>query len=245
MLKNKDNQEVTLEQLMVEVNKSVDAKVGAKVDDLKIKIADDIKATVVVPFSEQFTTLNEALGKLVATSGTGAGGSGGGAGQGGGNAGAPSPELNAQVKALNEQVKSQSTEITKIRQEKQAADERSERVEREASIKQSLLNLPFVNEKAASTAFTIVAPMVRRLDDGSLVATSDGTDYPVESFVKDYLDKEHAYLLKGSGYSGSGASAGNAGGRGMARVDISEIKPGMSVEKRQQVMDAIKASIAT
>jgi len=229
---------VTLEGIMAEVTKLLDAKVGAKFDDFKkVGLAEAIKAQV-EPVSSQLTTINEALGQLVA----------GQKGPGGGEGGAPvkgqvSPEVNAQLRNLTEQLKTQGGEIAGLRTAKEAAEKRAEETERFSTIRTSLNGLPFVSDKSAETAFSIVVPHVRRLDDGSLVAGINGDNFPVDAFVKDFLQKEHGYLFRTTGASGSGAPASGSGVRMGSKVDINSIKVGMKAEDRQAAVDSIAAAL--
>jgi hypothetical protein len=233
---------VTIEGVMAEVTKLLDAKVGAKFDDFKkTGLVDAIKAQV-DPVNSQLTTINEALGKLVAgQGGSGGSGSGDGGGTGGSKPQVP-PEVNAQLRAFTDQLKAQGTEIASLRTAKETAEKRAEETERFSVIRTALGGLPFVSDKSAETAFSIVQPHVRRLDDGSLVAGIGGDNYPVDAFTKDFLQKEHAYLFKTTGASGSGAPP--AGGIRMgAKVDTNQIKIGMKQEDRQSVVDAIGAAL--
>lgn len=228
---------VTIDGVLAEVTKLIDAKLGAKFDDFKkAGLGDAIKAQV-EPVSAQLATINEALGKLVA-----GGGQGGGEPAGGGKP-QVSPEVNAQLKQFQDLLKAQGTEITSLKTAKEQAEKRAEETERFSTIRTALNGLPFVSDKSAETAFSIVSPHVRRLDDGSLVAGINGSDYPVDAFAKDFLEKEHAYLFRTTGASGSGAPATGSGVRMGAKVDINSIRPGMKQEERQAAIEAIAAAM--
>jgi hypothetical protein len=226
---------VTLE----DVTKLIDTRLGAKFDDFKkTGLSDAIRAQV-EPVNTQLTTINEALGKLVA-------------GQapppqndGSGNKNQVPPEVNAQLRNLTDQLKSYGNEIQTLKTAKEAAEKRAEETERYSSIRTALNGLPFVSDKSAETAFSIVQPHVRRLDDGSLVAGINGSDFPVDSFVKDFLQKEHGYLFKTTGASGSGAPSSGSSLRMGTKADISSIKIGMKPEERQAAVEAIAAAVAT
>ena len=235
---------VTLEQVMAEVGKTIDAKLSAKFDDFKkTGVADAIKAQV-DPVTAQLATINDALAKLVAGGGAGGaggtGGTGGGAGEG---ALKTSPEVNAQLRDLTQKLQSQGTEITTLKTAKETAERHAEETDRHSTIRTALTGMPFVNDKAAQTAFGIVLPHVRRLDDGSLVAGIGGDNFPVDAFTKDYLEKEHGYLFKPSGASGSGAPSNGGGVRMGAKVDTSVIKVGMDAKDRAAVVESIAAAM--
>lgn len=234
---------LTLEGVMTEVGKLIDARVGAKFDDFKKTGLSEAIKTHVEPVNTQLTSINEALGKLVA--GTGGSGSPGGEppASGSGRQQLP-PEVNAQLKTLTDQVKAYGSEIQGLKTAKDAAEKRAEETERFSTIRTALNGMPFVSDKSAETAFSIVSPHVRRLDDGSLVAGVNGeNNFPVDAFAKDYLQKEHGYLFKSSGASGSGAPAAGTGVRMGSRADINSIKIGMKPDERQAIVDSIASAL--
>lgn len=234
---------VTLEGVMAEVSKLLDVRLSAKLDDFKkTGLGEAIKAQV-EPVNSQLTTINEALSKLVAGQG-GSGGSGGGDGGGAGNNKQQlPPEVNAQMRQMGDQLKAYGTEISTLKAAKEQAEKRAEETERFSTIRTALNGLPFVSDKSAETAFSIVSPHVRRLDDGSLVAGISGDNFPVDAFAKDFLQKEHGYLFRTTGASGSGAPAAGSGVRMGSRVDINTIKVGMKQDDRQAVVDSIAAAL--
>lgn len=160
----------------------------------------------------------------------------------GGNKG-PDPQTNVLLKELQDRTKAQGDQIQRLQREKQEADERAERSERHGTIRQALTNLHFVTDSAAKTAFQLVEPNVKRLDDGTLIGTVNGADFPLDAFVKDYLSKEHPYLLKASGISGSGAGSGTGGVRMGVKADVNDIKTGMKPETRESVVASIAAAL--
>ena len=235
--------ELTLESIMAEVNKQFDAKLSAKLDDFKkTGLGDAIKAQL-GPVNEQLGTINEALGKLVASSGQGDKGQGQGQGDGKGQI---PPEVNVKIKNMEEKLQTAEKAITTLTSAKEEAEKKAEETDRHSVIRSALQGLRFVNEKAGETAFSIVAPHVRRLDDSSLVAGINGDCFPVDAFVKDYLQKEHAYLFQSSGSSGSGAQSNSGSSVRMgAKADIGMIKVGMKPEDRAAVVSSIAAALAT
>lgn len=231
---------LTMDLVLGEVGKLIDAKVGAKFDDFKkTGLGEAIKAQV-DPINASLGTINEALGKLVA-------GNGGGDNRGGGdNKGQIPPEINQQMRQLNETVKNQGSTISALQKAKEDAEKKAEETDRHSQIRTAISNLPFVNDQAARTAFSIVVPHVRRLDDGGLVAGVNGDNFPVDAFSKDYLEKEHSYLFRSSGVTGSGAPNGGSGGqqRYGEKTDIGTIKVGMKAEDRAAAVAAISSVLA-
>jgi len=232
---------VTLEQVMVEVNKTIDSKLGARFEDFKKTGLSEAIASHVKPVNEQLTTINEALNKLVSNPGTTP--IGDGTNRGGGNM--IPPELNAQLRTLNDTVKNQGKTIADLQAAKESAEKRAEETERHSTIRTALNGLPFVNDRASETAFSIVLPHVKRMDDNTLVASINGENFPVPAFAKDFLEKEHAYLFKASGVSGSGAPNTGSGVRMGAKIDINSIKPGMKLDDRAAAVEAISAVMAS
>ena len=234
--------EVTYEELMVDINKNLDTKLSATMSDFTTKKLPELFKSQIDPLAAQFGTINEALAKI-ATGGT-----------------PPpdpkdkvnDPQLNATLKQLQETVKSQGEAMGQLKKQKEEADSRNEKLERHGTIRSALSalavdpqhQLNFVNPGAEQTAFTIIEPFVRRLEDNALVATINGENFPVNSFAKEYLEKEHAYLFKSSGSTGSGAPASGGTQRQFQRVDTDLIKPGMTTENRDAVVAAIKTAYA-
>lgn len=233
---------VTIEAVMVEVNKALDAKLTSRFDDFKKTGLGDAIKLQIDPLSSQLGTINEALGKLVA--GGAGGGAAGGAG-GGENKGQLPPEVNEQIRNMTQKLTQYGTEIQTLKTGKEQAEKRAEETERHSTIRTAINGLPFVNDKAAETAFSIVLPTVRRLDGGELVAGLNGDAYPVPSFAKEYLEKEHGYLFKSSGASGSGAPPNGGSVRVGAKADINSIKVGMKAEDRANAVADIAAALAS
>jgi hypothetical protein len=242
----KEVPEFTIEQLMTEVNKSLDLKLKASVGDAVKLHIEPIKAQVDT-LTSQLPTINEALGKLI--SGGGAPPAippGGGAppASGGGNPAIP-PEVNVQLREQTQQIKTLTEGMRKVQADKEAAEKRAEETDRFSQVRTALQGMPFVSEQAANTAFQQVIPHVRRLDDQSLVATVNGDNFPVSAFSKEFLEKEHAYLFKSSGSSGSGAPAQGTGVHLGPKGNTDMIKPGMSATDRAAVMQAIREAMPT
>lgn len=235
---------VTIEAVMAEVTKLLDTKLGAKFDDFKKTGLGDAIKLQIEPVTSQLSTINDALSKLVAGQGS-SGTSPGNDGTGGGGSSKQQlpPEVNAQLKTMGDQLKAYGNEITTLKTAKEEAERRAEETERHSTIRTALNGLPFVNDRASETAFSIVSPHVRRLEDGSLVAGVSGDNFPVDAFAKDFLQKEHAYLFRTTGATGSGAPATGSGLRMGTRADMSQIKVGMKQEDRSAVVESIAAAL--
>jgi hypothetical protein len=158
------------------------------------------------------------------------------------------PEINARIKDLEAIVKTQGTDLQNVRQQKEEADRQNERLERHGVIREALRNITFTDPKAANTAFMLIEPKIKRMEDGSIVAEGN---LPVDRFAEEFFNNEHSYLLGQTGTSGSGATPGGArstaGAQGQqgkgSRVDIDEIKPGMTDEARLRISQGILAAL--
>jgi hypothetical protein len=226
---------VTMEAVLTEVDKRVGAKIEQSFTKFQTEGLNKAFEDRLAPIMTTLTGVQEMLGKL--TPQNAGGGSGAGAGAG---ATSITPEMNVVIKDLKSTTENQGKMIETLKREKQEADARAEKSERTATIKGALNNINFISEEAAKTAFGIVDPFVKRMDDGSLIGGVDGDNLPLDNFVKEHLTKVHPYLLRASGASGSGASgANNLGSRMAVKADLNDIKIGMKPETRQAVIDSI------
>ena len=228
---------ITMDSVLSEVGKVIDAKLSGSLENFRKNNIDTLKAQV-EPLTTQMTTINESLRELLAKGSLPPSGT-----NSDGKPPVP-PEINAQLRDLTDRIKSQGNELNTLKVAKEQAEQRAEKTERHSTIRTALNGLPFVTDKAVDTAFSIVEPYVRRLEDGSLVAGLDGENYPVNSFVQDFLSKEHGYLFKSTGASGSGAPPIGSGSRIGPKADISSIKVGMKSEDRDNVVEAIASVLA-
>lgn len=223
----------TMEAILAEITKVVDAKVTGQFQ--KFREENDAKFA---PITSSLSGITEALGKLSQNPNPNPNPNPAGGGT------RMSPEENVLLKNLQDVTKKQQDSIERLTREKQESDQKAERSDRHSTIKGALNNMHFINDVAAQTAFTIVEPHIKRQDDGGLIGGVQGGDlYPVDAFVKDYLMKEHSYLLRASGNSGSGAPA-NPGVRMGAKADLNDIKVGMKPETRESIIASIGAALA-
>ena len=238
---------LTLEAILAEVDKRSATSLAAALDTFKKGDLTKVLDERLTPVSTALSSINEA-GQALSTAhasaggGTG-GGTGGGAGAGTGSSAIP-PELNAQMKELKALVQNQGNTITTLQTAKADADKRAETAERHGVIRQALSGLSFTNDAAAKTAFVLTEAYIKRLDDGMLVGSSGVDNLPVDTFVNEFIAKEHGYLLRPVGGSGSGGgvSQGQPLRQGM-RSSIEDIKPGMTPATREQVVASIAAAV--
>lgn len=228
---------LTMDAILAEVDKRLNSAITGHFDKFKKEGLSSAIKEHIDPLSQTLSGISETLGKLTP------GNPNPNANSNNPNPQGNDPNTNVLLKQLQETTKNQGTMIETLRKEKQEADERAERSERHGTIRQALSNMHFISDVAAQTAFKIVEPSVKRLDDGVLVGSVNGSDFPIDAFVKDYLTKEHPYLLRASGSSGSGAPA-NTSVRMGVKADLSDIKPGMKPETRESIVASIGAALA-
>lgn len=231
---------VTMEAVSKLVNDTVNSTVNNAISGLKKKDLPAIINTALEPFNAQFATINEGLSKLVSNPGAGSGQNNSGSGHSGSSASSIPPEINAQLKTLSDTVKAQGSTITTLQNAAADANKRAETAERHGAVRTALSGVKFASDSAAQTAFMLLEPQVTRLEDGSLAAGN----LPLADFVKDFFSREHAYLLQSTGASGSGASGSTGVTRpGGLKVDINDIKPGMTADKRARALEEIQAAL--
>lgn len=224
---------VTLAQVQDLIKKAVpdvNTIVNNAIGNLKKKDLPEIIKTELAPFGTQLTGITSILEALKPGQGAGAGSGTGGTGDGG----KPTipPEVNAEMKRMGEQLASTQTALKQLQVDKDAAEKRAETTDRHGKIRTALSSIEYAGPNAVETAFAIVEPQVRKLDDGTLVG---GDNLPLVDWLKDYMPKEHGYLLKPTGASGAGASGGSGGSRSAGVVTTDMIKPGMTQAERAAV----------
>ncbi len=225
---------LTMEAVLAEVDKRIGANLSAGFDKFRKEGLSSAIDEKLAPITSSLTGITDAISKLTPAATT----------TPGNTSQQVPPEVNVQLKQLLETTKQQGTMIESLKKQKEEADTRAERSERHSIIRGSLNNLHFTSDAAAQTAFTIVEPHIKRMDDGALIgAIPNGDNFPVDAFVKDYLTKEHSYLLRASGASGSGAPANSSGVRMGVKADLGDIKTGMKPETRESVVASIAAAL--
>jgi hypothetical protein len=229
------NAVLTMEAVITEVNKVVEAKMAGALDKFKKEGLAPAIQEQLTPINASLTSINDAIGKLSPNPSPNPNPTP----QGGGN---PDPQTNVLLKQLQDTTKAQGQQIETLRKEKEEAEKRAETSSRHGTVRQALGNMHFISDAASNTAFTLVEPAVRKLDDGSFVGTINGSDFPIDAFVKDFLTKEHSYLLRASGASGSGAPA-SPGVRMGVKADLNDIKVGMKSDVRDSIVASIGAAL--
>lgn len=226
---------LTMDSVLAEVNKALDAKLGGAFDRFKKEGLGAAIDEKLAPITTSLGNISGVLEKLTAAPNPPVAG---------GNNPQLKPEENVLLKNLQETTKKQGEMIERLTNDKKEAEARAERSERHSVIRTALGNMHFISDVAANTAFTIVEPHIKRQDNNELIGgLPNGDLYPVDAFVKDYLTKEHSYLLRASGNTGSGAPA-NSGVRMGVKADLSDIKVGMKPETRDSVVASISAALA-
>ena len=141
------------------------------------------------------------------------------------------PRMNAellQMRRQNEQLMAQMEELTESRQEAQM---HAELADRQAQIQAILNPFPFANDQSREVAFDYFPSRVERNPEtGELIVD----DLPAADYVKERMSNLNG-LLQPRAVGGAGAT--NSGFRPGAQVPTTEqIKPGMSREERNQVL---------
>jgi len=200
--------------------KAVSDIVGAQVTDALGKFQSDVLTPALKPLSS-LSNIEEAIKKLTAPP--------------------PPPKTNAddmkdlppaivaRIQGLEQTAAQSELKITAAEDARKASDERAEKSAKKAAIQGSLTGLNFVNEKAASVAFGILDAEAKKNDTTS--EYTGGNNLPLATFAKDFLKKEHAYLLKAEGSGGSGSGPGNQNGGGnsnASKIGMDDIKNGMT-----------------
>lgn len=230
---------VTMAAVLSEVDKRIASHVSGAFDKFKKDGLGSVIDDKLGPVLSAMTALSENVTRLT----SGNGNTGDSKGRDNDKNSIP-PEVNVQLKNLMETTKAQGSQIETLKREKIDADQRAEKADRHSIIRGALNSVQFVSDGAAQTAFSIVEPHIRRTDEGGLIGGINGDNFPVDNFVKDYLTREHSYLLRPTGVSGSGASAHSGGVmRSGMKVDLADIKTGMKPETRAATVEAIAAAL--
>ena len=142
-----DSQGLTMEAILAEVNKSLDTKLAATLDNFKKTGLNSVLEAQLGPITQQFATINETLAKLA--TGTPQGG-GQGEGDKGGQKGL-TPELNAEMRQLKSIVDKQGSTIKDLQVAKEAAEKHAEKTDRHSAI------------RAASVSYTHLTLPTKRI----------------------------------------------------------------------------------
>lgn len=149
------------------------------------------------------------------------------------------PVLNSQLQEMKRKSEEQDKAM-KLLQDQNASERKArESAELSSAVNTALSPFKFATDAARKTAESLVTPLIKRTDAGQLIA---GDNLTVDTFVKDFLPKDHAYLLAPAGGAGSGVTPGSGAG-GHRIVDIDSIKVGMSDVDKAAAYAQVAASL--
>ena len=211
--------------------KAIEAMVNRIVNGAIAGTRKDFEKT----FGSKLTTIEEALSKLA--------GSGDGGNNGGGNNddnGKPKvdPETNAKLLEITKKLETAMKTVDRMAAEKKDADAKADMAERKAAFSAALQSLPAFRDEELRDAFAAkYFPQIQRTDDGAIVMN----DLPLDKALKAIADTKPNYFAA-SDKGGSGARGGQPPS-GKGRVQIEDIKPGMSVDAQQQAANEILAAL--
>lgn len=156
------------------------------------------------------------------------------------------------VNAFKLMHESNATLSNQVKEQTQKADDAQKQVETSnlsSAIQTALIELTgnggpaFSSPTAQATAADLLRTRTKKNEaDGSYVGPDN---LPLAASAKEYLTKQHAYLFKPSGQSGSGASAGGTGGGtgGSSNLGMDDIKPGMSTDEIAAISKVILSAV--
>lgn len=151
-----------------------------------------------------------------------------------------SPDVAARIHSLEQQSKRDADKLAKLEQERVNAENRSLNTEKESKIRSVLAEFSFVSKDAADDVFSIVERLIVRNEANELISEEGGL--PVDVFLRDFIPSKKAHFLAPAGKSGSGATPGST--RDSAgKVNIEDIKPGMSQAELAKAAAAIRQAI--
>jgi hypothetical protein len=190
------------------------------------------------PLAESNTTIMDML-KTMRTGGSGDGKPGGedGSGSGSGSGHKMSPEDNATIRNLQAATKSLTDQINELKKQKEDADKKANETEINSIVREALGHFELIDGNARDTAFTLLRANVARDSEGRIIA---GDNLTVDAFAKEFFEKQHPYLLRPVGNGGAGASGGSKQTPSQT-IDLNDIKPGMSAEKKAILFDQLRA----
>ena len=182
-------------------------------------------------FSDQLS----GISKLLEKNGSQGNGEGDGAGEGdqgnkGKQDGSIPPVLKAQLDTQAKIIDKLNKRLSDTEEREKAAASRAEETERNSAIRAELSKYPILPE-AVDEAFDLFRSRVKRSEDGTLVVG----DTTAEAHIKSALEGKLAGLLRPADKGGAGSSAGQRTGK----LDLNEIKPGMSKETEAQALAEI------
>jgi hypothetical protein len=140
------------------------------------------------------------------------------------------PSVKAKLDALERQNAENTKKLEQSEAKRLESERKAELTERNAEIRKEIqkYSSSFIDAAiAAEDFFRLISPQVSRDDDGSLIAN----DTTLEAFVKQQIESR-PWLLKPEDKRGTGAGPGGSKGK----VQIEDIKQGMSAETRKAAL---------
>lgn len=153
-----------------------------------------------------------------------------------------SPEVNDQLIEMRDKIESLELQLTETKEAKEVADKKLAEESLNGRIRAEIDRHEYITDTAKATAFSLVKPLIREGEDGKLIAGEKLAPRQARSFIKDFFEKEHPYLLKNGNSGGAGVGAGGSGGTGVS-VTTEQITPGMTKETRLAAVTSIQKAI--
>lgn len=148
------------------------------------------------------------------------------------------PALRARFEAQEKAIKTANDLVATEKTAREAAEKKSRDTAKESAIRESLGQFTFASTDAAEDAFTLLQGKVDWDEQGNLIAEG----LPVKDFVTNYIPEKKSHLLQVLNKGGSGAQPG-IGRQSFTKVDMDDIKPGMTLEQTQRSVTAILNAI--
>lgn len=148
------------------------------------------------------------------------------------------PAINSQITEMRRALEDSQRTIKSLSDDRDAAKAAAEKAEKTSTLERALGEFAFRTPQSKATALQLLESQVKRNDAGQLVA---GENLTVDTFAKDWITREHDYLLAPAPGAGAGvAPNGAVFAGGQKRADTADIKPGMSAETRTAVVAEIR-----
>lgn len=204
--------------------KTIRGWIDKSVNGLATRLTAESQKTTTA-FSEKFDAILARLESGGQQQGN-QGGQGQGQGQGQGTQSALPPEIKAQLDSANKQVTDLTKKFELSEKAREEAAQKAELTERQAKLRGELGKYPILPE-SQDLVFDMFAGKVSRSEDGTLVVG----ETTMEAYIKDQLEKLPG-LLTPVQKTGTGTTNPNGGAKG--RIQLEDIKSGMSKEQMNQ-----------
>jgi hypothetical protein len=155
-----------------------------------------------------------------------------GSGEGGTGSGKISdPAVNAELQLLRKQISTLTNDNAKFKQERDQEKAARLETERSTAIRNVLNGIEFRDQESRDLVFSAITGMIKRDEEGNLVAQSADGPVTYDAFFRGYVDKL-PNLLAPKGGGGSSATGGTRTGSGkgynldtMSPSQIAALKP--------------------